>query len=158
MLDEIFRLFETLDNPRDAAMLGETIVDEIYYRFLSDERGGELRFLLQQRGEIQRISRAVEYLHSNMEKPVSVEKLADMFHMSRTSFYESFRNVMHVSPLRYAKSVKLDKAKSLIKGGKNANEAGYLVGYNSPAQPGVQTPFWLRSILNIGHTGLHENL
>jgi AraC-like DNA-binding protein len=109
-------------------------VDEIYYRLLSGKRGGELRFLLQQRGEIQRISRAVEYIHTNLHKPVSVEKLADMVHMSRTSFYENFRNVMHLSPLQYAKSVKLDKAQSLIQEGKNASEAGYMVGYNSPAQ------------------------
>jgi AraC-like DNA-binding protein len=41
---------------------------------------------------------------------------------------------MHVSPLQYAKSVKLVKAQTLIKEGKNASEAGYLVGYNSPAR------------------------
>lgn len=134
LLDPFIRLFELLANPRDAAILGEPIVDEIYYRLLSGERGGELRFLLQQRGEIQRISRAVEYIHSNLHKPVSVENLADMVHMSRTTFYENFRDVMHVSPLQYAKSVKLDKAQSLIQEGKNASEAGYMVGYNSPAQ------------------------
>lgn len=134
LLDPFIRLFELLANPMDAAMLGDPIVDEIYYRLLSGERGGELRFLLQQRGEIQRISRAVEYIHSNLHKPVSVEKLADMVHMSRTTFYENFRDVMHVSPLQYAKSVKLDKAQALIQEGKNASEAGYMVGYNSPAQ------------------------
>jgi AraC-like DNA-binding protein len=134
LLDPFIRLFELLANPRDAAMLGDSIVDEIYYRLLSGERGGELRFLLQQRGEIQRISRAVEYIHSNLHKSVSVEKLADMVHMSRTTFYENFRDVMHVSPLQYAKSVKLQKAQVLIQEGKNASEAGYMVGYNSPAQ------------------------
>lgn len=134
LLDPIIRLFEILSDPRDAAMLGDSIVDEIYYRLLTGERDGELRFLLQQRGEIKRISRAVEYIHSNLDKPVSVEKLADMVYMSRTSFYENFKNVMHVSPLQYAKSVKLDKAQALIKEGKKANEAGYMVGYNSPAQ------------------------
>jgi AraC-like DNA-binding protein len=76
----------------------------------------------------------VEYIHQNLDKPVSVEQLADMVHMSRTSFYENFKEVMHLSPLQYAKSVKLDKAQSLIKEGRKANEAGYLVGYNSPAQ------------------------
>lgn len=134
LLDPFIRLFELLDDPRDAAMLGDSIEDEIYYRLLTHERGGELRFLLQQRGEIQRISRAVEYIHSNLDEPVSVEKLADMVFMSRTSFYENFRGVMHVSPLQYAKSVKLHKAQVLIQEGKKANEAGYLVGYNSPAQ------------------------
>jgi AraC-like DNA-binding protein len=134
LLDPFIRLFESLSDPKAAAFLGESIVDEIYFRLLSDERGGELRYLLQQRGEIQRISRAVAYIHQNLDKPVSVEGLAEMVHMGQTSFYENFRNVMHVSPLQYAKSVKLHQAQSLIKEGKKANEAGYLVGYNSPAQ------------------------
>jgi AraC-like DNA-binding protein len=134
LLDPIIRLFEIAADPMDAAVLGDSMIDEIYYRLLTGERDGELRFLLQQRGEIQRISRAVEYIHSNLNKPVSVEKLADMVHMSRTSFYENFKGVMHVSPLQYAKSVKLHKAQTLILDGKNASEAGYMVGYNSPAQ------------------------
>jgi AraC-like DNA-binding protein len=134
LLDPFIRLFSLLDNPRDAAMLGNSILDEIYYRLLCGERGGELRFLLQQRGEIQRISKAVEYIHQNLDKPISVEGLAKMVHMGQTSFYENFKNVMHVSPLQYAKSVKLHQAQMLIKEGKKANEAGYLVGYNSPAQ------------------------
>lgn len=134
LLDPLIRLFGLLDNPRDAAMLSDSMVDEIYYRLLCDERGGELRSLLRQRGEIQRIARAVEYIHANLDQPVSVEDLAEMVHMSRTTFYDNFRSVMHLSPLQYAKSVKLDRAQTLIREGKNASEAGYLVGYNSPAQ------------------------
>jgi AraC-like DNA-binding protein len=134
LLDPIIRLLESLAHPTDAAVLGESIVDELYYRILSGESGGELRVLLQQRGHIQRISKAVEHIHQNVDKPVSVEQLAAMVHMSRTSFYESFRDVMHLSPLQYAKSVKLDRAQSLIRAGSNATEAGYQVGYNSPAQ------------------------
>ena len=109
-------------------------IDEIYFRLLSDARGGELRHLLQQRGEIQRISRAVNQIHQNLDQPVSVEGLADMVHMGQTSFYENFKKVMHMSPLKYAKAVKLDRAQRLIREGKKANEAAYLVGYNSPAQ------------------------
>ena len=134
LLNPFIRLFETLSDPREAAFLGESIIDEIYFRLLSDERGGELRHLLQQRGEIQRISKAVEHIHQNLDQPVSVEGLANMVHMGQTSFYENFKKVMHMSPLKYAKSVKLDRAQTLIREGKKANEAGYLVGYNSPAQ------------------------
>ena len=115
-------------------MLADSIVDEIYYRLLDDERGNELRFLLQQRGEIQRISKAVEYIHQNLDKAVSVKQLAEMVHMGQTSFYANFKKVMHLSPLQYAKSVKLYKAQKLIKAGRSASEAGYLVGYNSSAQ------------------------
>jgi AraC-like DNA-binding protein len=134
LLDAFVRLFESLSNPRDAAMLGDAIVEEIYYRLLSGERGGELRYLLQQRGQIQMISRAVAHIHENVDKPVSVNELARMTHMSRPTFYENFRAVMHISPLQYAKSVKLSRAQTLIREGKKAHEAGYLVGYNSPSQ------------------------
>jgi AraC-like DNA-binding protein len=134
LLNPFIRLFETLSDLREAGFLGETIIDEIYFRLLSGERGGELRHLLQQRGEIQRISKAVQYIHQNLDQPVSVEGLAEMVHMGQTSFYENFKKVMHISPLKYAKSVKLDQAQILIREGKKANEAGYMVGYNSPAQ------------------------
>jgi AraC-like DNA-binding protein len=134
LLHPMIRLLESVEHPTDAAILGESIVDEIYYRLLSGERGSELRVLLQQRGHVQRISKAVEHIHQNVDKPVSVGQLAEMVHMSRTSFYESFRDVMHLSPLQYAKSVKLDRAQSLIRAGSNATEAGYQVGYSSPAQ------------------------
>ena len=134
LLNPFIRLFETMPDPREAAFLGESIIDEIYFRLLNCERGGELRHLLQQRGEIQRISKAVDYIHQNLDQPVSVEGLAKMVHMGQTSFYENFKKVMLMSPLKYAKSVKLDRAQMLIREGKKANEAGYLVGYNSPAQ------------------------
>jgi AraC-like DNA-binding protein len=134
LLDPMIRLLGSLADPTDAAFMGESIVDEIYYRVLRGERGQELRTLLQQRGQIQRISKAVEYIHHNLDKPVSVEQLAEMVFMSRTRFYNAFRDVMHLSPLQYAKSVKLDRAHTLIQEGKKANEAGYLVGYNCPSQ------------------------
>ncbi|QPC84555.1 AraC family transcriptional regulator [Phototrophicus methaneseepsis] len=133
-LNPFIRLLKTLGDTRDADMLSNSIIDEIYYRLLSDERGQQLRSLLVQNGEIQRISRVVEYIHRNLDQPVSVDQLAGMAHMSRTVFYETFKNVMHLSPLQYAKSVKLYEAQKLIKEGKRANEAAYRVGYNSPVQ------------------------
>jgi AraC-like DNA-binding protein len=60
--------------------------------------------------------------------------LAELVHMSRSAFFDNFKDVMHASPLQYAKAVKLHKAQVLIQQGTKANEAAYLVGYNSPAQ------------------------
>jgi AraC-like DNA-binding protein len=134
LIDAFIRLLEVLEDTRDAEVLSDAIIDEIYYRILMDERNGELRYLLQQRGEIQRVSKAVEHIHQNLDQPVSVEELAGLVHMSRSAFFDKFKDVMHVSPLQYAKSVKLHTAQMLIQEGKKANEAGYLVGYNSPAQ------------------------
>ena len=134
LLDSFIRLVELLDNPTDAAMLSDNIIDEIYYRIVSQERGGELRTLLQQHGDIQRISKAIAYIHHNLDQPVSVDQLAEKVHMSRTAFFKNFKAVMHMSPLQYVKAVKLNEAQRLIIAGKRVNEAGYLVGYGIPAQ------------------------
>ncbi|MEM7119172.1 MAG: AraC family transcriptional regulator [Chloroflexota bacterium] len=134
LIRPILRLFEAMESVRDTAVLSPLILDEIHYRLLCHEQGAALRTLLHQRGHIQRITRAVDHIHQNLDKPVSVAALAEMVHMSRATFYEHFKTVMHVSPLQYAKSMKLFEARKFIQAGKNASEAGYLVGYNSPAQ------------------------
>ena len=134
LLDATIRLLKTLDDPTETAILGESIIDEIYYRILSDEQGGALKVLLRQQGQIQQISRAVEHLHENLEKNVSVDELASLVSMSSSGFHKKFKEVMHLSPLQYTKLIRLNRAKTYIMEGKNVSEAGYLVGYNSPAQ------------------------
>ncbi len=134
MLDAIIRLLKTLNNPSEAAILGDAIVDEIYFRILSNWQGGRLVHLLQQRGQIRQISKAVEYIHQNLDKPLSIEDMASIVNMSASGFHKKFKEVMHFPPLQYAKSVKLNRAQNYIMEGKKVSEAGYMVGYNSPAQ------------------------
>ena len=134
LLDPIVKLFRTLDNPFEREVLSDAILDEIYFRLICNDRSGSLRQLLQHRGQVQQISRVVEHIHNNIDEIVSVDKLADMVNMSTSSFRKIFRDVMHMPPLKYAKLIKLNRAQALIRDGKNASEAGYLVGYNSPAQ------------------------
>lgn len=134
LLDPFIRLFRLLDSERDSAMLADSIIDEIYYRLLCDEMGGELRVLLKKNGEIQRIAKAIEYIHQNLDKQILIEDLANIVHMRHTSFFTNFKKVMHMTPLKYIKSLRLIEAQKLIMEGKSVSEACYLVGYNSTAQ------------------------
>lgn len=134
LLDAAIRLLKTLDDVTEAAIVGESIIDEIYFRILRDGQGGALQSLLRQQGQIQQISKAVEYLHENLEKNISVDVLAELVNMSNSGFHKKFKQVMHLAPLQYIKLIRLNKAKSYIMEGKTVSEAGYLVGYNSPAQ------------------------
>ena len=134
LLDPVIRLLKALDNSADQLMLSQAIVEEIYYRVICRDQTGRLQKLLQQRGAIQRVSKAVEHIHTNIDQVVSVDELATVVGMSTSRFHRNFKDIMHLSPLQYAKSVKLTKAQTLMQGGKNASEAAYLVGYNSPAQ------------------------
>ena len=134
LLDATLRLLHTLDDPIEAAVLGESIVDEIYYRLLTNERGGALRILLRQQGQMQQISKAVDYLHDKLHENVSVEEMAAVVNMSTSGFHKKFKEVMHLSPIQYTKRVRLNRARTYLMAGKNVSEAGYMVGYNSPAQ------------------------
>lgn len=134
LLEPIIKLFHTLDNPVEQAVLGELILEEIYFRIICNDQSGSLRRLLQHRGQVQRISKAVDYIHHHLDEVVSVDELAETVNMSPSHFRKMFKEVMHLPPLQYAKSIKLDRAQNLLQGGKNASEAGYLVGYNSPSQ------------------------
>lgn len=134
LLESAIRMLHALSDPVDAAILGDAILDEIYYRMLREDHSGALRFLLQRHAQVQHIARAVDHIHRNLDQKVSVEALATMVNMSTTTFHRNFKDVMHLSPLQYAKSIKLHRAQALIKEGKRATEACYLVGYNSPAQ------------------------
>ncbi len=134
LLNVMIRLLKTLDDPNEALILGESMIDEIYFRILSDEQGGMLNYHLQQRGQIHEILRAVEYLHQNLDKNISIDDLADFVNMSSSGFHKKFKEVMHLSPLQFSKSIKLNKAQNYIMEGKNVSEAGFMVGYNSSAQ------------------------
>ena len=134
VIEIIIKLFHTLDNPVEQAVLADSLLEQIYYRLYCNGRLHSLQYLIQQQAHIQQISTAIDYIHQNLDKPISVEQLAEMAHMSRATFYERFKAVMQMSPLQYAKSMKLFQAQRFIREGKNASEAGYLVGYNSPAQ------------------------
>ncbi len=134
MLEAVIRLLKILDDPYEAAFLGDAIVDEIYFRLLMNWQSDELIQLLQQRGQIKQISKAVEFAQRNLDKTLTIDDLADIVNMSASAFHKKFKEVMHLSPLQYVKSIKLNKAHHYIVGGKNAADAAYLVGYNSPAQ------------------------
>ena len=132
---ELFnKMLDAADEPMDAEILGESISDEIYYRLLTSEYGTELRILLNQYGQIQPISRAVNYIHDHMDRTIQVNELADMTNMSKTTFFNTFKKIMHVPPNQYIKSTKLRRAQVLLTQGMQATEASYQVGYNSFSQ------------------------
>ncbi len=134
LFDAVVRLVATLADPGEAAIVGEAVIDEIYFRLLRNERGGTLVHLLEQRGQIQQIARAVEHVHRHLSEQVSVDELAALVNMSSSGFHKKFKEVMHLSPLQYAKRTKLNRAQGYIWQGRSVSQAGYLVGYNSPAQ------------------------
>lgn len=134
LIDAFNRLLKVSSSATEAAILGDAIVDEIYFRILTGEHGFALRELLNQYGHIQPVSKAVNYIHANLNKSIQVEQLASLSNMSKTAFYNAFKRLMHLPPNQYIKGIKLQRAQALLKQGMQANEASFHVGYSSFSQ------------------------
>lgn len=134
VLDAFIRLMALLDDPVEIAMLADGIINEIYFRMLESLQGGSFRALLRSQGQIGQVSRAVEYITQNYNQRISINQLAEIANMGSSTFHQKFKEVMHYSPVQYAKRIKLHKAHSLLLEGLSVSETAYQVGYNNLGQ------------------------
>ncbi|SDB09200.1 AraC-type DNA-binding protein [Pseudomonas sp. NFACC23-1] len=131
------RFLEAMSTPGDAAILGPSLVREIYYRILTGEQGGSMRAALSRQGHFGQITRAIRKIHSSYQERLDVEALAREANMSVPSFHLHFRSVTDASPMQYLKSTRLHQARLLmLRNAMNASTAAFSVGYESASQFG----------------------
>ncbi|WP_028974922.1 helix-turn-helix transcriptional regulator [Spirochaeta cellobiosiphila] len=71
------------------------------------------------------------YIDKNFHKKLTIESLADKFHMSSKSFSYQFKKEVGMSPKQYIMESRLNLAKQLIRrGGYRINEVSNKVGYD----------------------------
>lgn len=64
-----------------------------------------------------RLSALLEWLEKNLEKPITVELLAEKAHMSRSTLGRCFRECFGVSPMSYVIELRVRKAEQLLRDG-----------------------------------------
>ena len=70
-----------------------------------------------------RLEDAVRYMEQHLAEPIDVTRLAPRFGYSREHFTRVFRQATGSSPGRYLKQLRLQKAKELVRGGRNPLQA-----------------------------------
>lgn len=129
------RLLESLTDPADARILGPQVVREITYRVLCGEQGGALRAAAALHSRFGQVNRALQVIHAEYTRELSVDELADAAGMSASTFHQNFKAVTSTSPVQYVKNIRLHKARLLmIHEGLRAGEAAGRVGYQSASQ------------------------
>jgi AraC-like DNA-binding protein len=129
------RLMECLGRPGDAELLAPLIVDEILIRLLRSPIGIRVAQMGFAESSVDRIAKAVAWLRSNFSQPMKVEDLAELVHMSVSSFHEHFKSVTSMSPLHYQKVLRLQEARRLMLSSMmDASTASQRVGYLSASQ------------------------
>lgn len=135
LLSAFQRLVGLLDTPEDIPILAPIIHREILYRLLIGEQGERLRQIASSGSRSHQIARAIHQLKENFTRPLRVEELAALAHMSTSSFHSYFRSLTSLSPLQYQKHLRLQEARRLMLAENlDATSAAFRVGYESSSQ------------------------
>ena len=129
------RLMECLAQQGDTELLAPLVVDEILIRLLRSSIGLRVAQMGFAESSVHRVAKAISWLRENFSQPMKVEELAELVHMSVSSFHEHFKSVTSMSPLHYQKVLRLQEAKRLMLSAiMDAGSAGQRVGYLSASQ------------------------
>jgi AraC-like DNA-binding protein len=135
LLDPVVRLLRLLDRPRDIAMLAPLAEREILYRLLLGPQGPMLRQIALADSRLSQIAKAIGWIKQNYERPLSIDALAAIAHMSPSSLHRHFKSVTAMSPLQFQKRIRLQEARRRVLGQHgDAASVGFAVGYESPSQ------------------------
>ena len=129
------RLVELMAQPDDAELLAPLVIDEILIRLLRSPAGVRVAQIGLEDSGVNGVAKAVSWLRANFSQPVKVEELADLAHMSVSSFHQHFKSVTSMSPLQYQKALRLQEARRLMLSTMmDASTACWHVGYLSASQ------------------------
>jgi transcriptional regulator GlxA family with amidase domain len=76
--------------------------------------GSRVAQIGQSESAVQRIAKAISSIRANFAQPMTVEQLAELVHMSVSSFHQRFKAVTSMSPLQYQKVLRLHEARRLM--------------------------------------------
>lgn len=129
------RLLELMADPRDAELIAPLVVEETLIRLLRSPVGSRVAQIGLAESNVHRIAKAVNWVRANFDKPMNVEALAEMVHMSPSSFHQHFKAVTSMSPLQFQKVLRLQEARRLMLSSRmDATTASLRVGYLSASQ------------------------
>lgn len=135
LINAFQRLLDLLENQQDIPILAQGIQKEILYRILMGEQGHRLRHIVSIGSTSYRISKAIEWMKANFNKPLSIHDLAEQINMSASSFHQHFKTMTSTTPLQFQKQLRLQEARRLMFEDRlDAATASFQVGYESPSQ------------------------
>ena len=135
IVDAAARLVDSVAQPAEAEFLAPVLIDEILVRLLLSPVGPRVAQVGQHGSGVQRVARAVEWVREHFSQPIALEDLADLVHMSVSSFHQHFKAVTSMTPLQYQKVLRLQEARRLMLSRTlDAGSAGHQVGYLSASQ------------------------
>ncbi|AFM41404.1 DNA-binding domain-containing protein, AraC-type [Desulfosporosinus acidiphilus SJ4] len=134
-VNAVTRLLECLEKPGDVELLSPLIMDEILIRLLRSPIGIHVAEMGFADSDVHQVAEAIAWLRENYSQSVKVTDLAELTHMSVSSFHDHFKAVTSMTPMQYQKALRLQEARRLMLSREmDATTACRIVGYVSNSQ------------------------
>jgi AraC-like DNA-binding protein len=117
LADCVVRLVRLLATPKAIQALYPSIMREICFWLLTGRNGGEVSKLVLPNSRTRRLAEAIQVLREDFTRPVRIEQLASVAHMSPSSFHQHFKTLTSMTPLQYQKQLRLIEARRLMTAG-----------------------------------------
>lgn len=135
IIDAVTRWVCLLDAPQDIKALGGRVESEILYRLLTSPLAPALRHWSLTGTASSRIRDAAAWIHAHHTKPLVMNDLAAIAHMSPATLHRHFKTATGTSPLQFQKQLRLQEARRrIVAGDATAAEVALSVGYASATQ------------------------
>jgi two-component system response regulator YesN len=92
----------------------------------------ELVYASQDARKVRQITPAISYIDANYDKPLTLEEIARVSHLSASRLAHVFKEQMGITVIEYLTSVRIERAKQLLLAtDQNCTEICFQVGYNN---------------------------
>ncbi len=130
LIRKLFHIFTEENEQKD--LLVEMNTSELIVHMLQTESRNLLLKNYRKHVTKSGLAAAVEFISNNLDRPISIKKLADIACMSKASFYRYFNNEFGMSPIEYINQERVKKACSLLKDENlNVTDVSFKLGYSS---------------------------
>lgn len=112
--EKLIKLFSELEYNRNmkSNMLDIESIQGAYTIFLSLTEHEEKQYHSSEKH--QKIEKAIEYIHQNYNKSITNDELARISDLSVVYFRKLFTSIIGISPIVYAREVRIEKAKEML--------------------------------------------
>lgn len=130
LIQKLFYIFTEEEQQRD--LLIDLNVSELIVYMLQSESRKLLIKNYREHITNNGLSAAIDYINKNLTQSISIEKVADIAYMSKSSFYRHFKNEFGMTPVEYIHEKRVELACRLLRQKENnVTDVSYELGYSS---------------------------
>lgn len=130
VLRTLVTLFAEDHSYRDALI--DLKANELVVRMLQTEAQALLLARPEEQSASHGLAAAIEYVHNHLDRHVTVDELAEVACMSRSTFYRYFRNEFGITPLQYVNRRRMRRAQRLLQDpDQTVTDVSYELGFSS---------------------------